>query len=839
MSTLLHRSRALALAALVLAAACTDGTPTDAPARLPEGPQVQTQIACTVAVADGTVRCGDPAAEGGAAHDVIVGGQGTFVRLSSANPRYDPATAQFSVDVTVQNLLSQAMGTPDGTTVSGVRVFFNEMPAATVGAGEVTVQNADGEGSFTGVGQPYHAYPQIVQPRGASTAKTWRFGVPSTVERFRFTVYVHARLPAEQGVLRWLQEEGTASSPVADVRGVWGASATDVFAVGRGRILHFDGTSWQTMTSGTRALLQDVWGESRNALYAVGDSGTVLRYDGNRWSRVAGPVPERFLRTVWGHGDTLWVTGYDRDADARMHGLILRSVNGGQSWTETHFPAAVGSLRLWGLTRTGDGTLLVTGFHAGTARGVDDVVVLRSADGGETWTQSLVSAPLHRRMYRVWSHGSTVVAVGEGSQEGTTAWQGVTLRSTDGGVTWTEQTHATPVLFGVWGTAPNNVTAVGFGGTILHFDGTSWTDVRPAGSTADYYAAWGTGAGDVFVMGNGQALARRTADGWVLAPPAGTIGREYVAAWGPAPDDLYVVARSYDNATNRWGTALLRRTNGTWTTIRPRQDNLELSAVWGSGPDNVLVVGHRYNGVYEGVILRWDGNQWTETVSNSGPDRRLNDVHGDGAGNVWVVGHHQDASTLTIDALVMRSENGGATWQPPVRIPVPGHTPQLFGVWVAGPTEVHAVGIAFQGVSYGLRMRYDGTQWHQAVEATPSALGTVWGTGDGTVYAGGHMGGNGLILTSVDHGLAWTPTTFAPVAEAVLPQNATRTVEAFWSASPGVVYAGGHSGPLLQLEGGQWRPVGPLTPSIHALWGFSAGDVWALGASGTVIHGTR
>jgi hypothetical protein len=227
-------------------------------------------------------------------------------------------------------------------------------------------------------------------------------------------------------------------------------------------------------------------------------------------------------------------------------------------------------------------------------------------------------------------------------------------------------------------------------------------------------------------------------------------------------------------------------------------------------------------------------------VSNSGPDRRLNDVHGDGAGNVWIVGDHMDASTFVRDALVIRSANGGAMWQTPVRIPVPGYTPQLFGVWVAGPTEVHAVGVAFQGTSRRLRMRYDGTQWHQAVDAAAgSELGTVWGTGDGTLYAGGYEGVNGLILASGDHGLTWTPTTFAPVAEAVQPWNATRTVEAFWSASPDVVYAGGHSGPLLQLDGGQWRPVGPLTPSILTLWGFSADDVWALGASGTVIHGTR
>jgi hypothetical protein len=834
---------ALAAALGVLSSACTDQLPTVDAVPPPDGEAVRQEIGCTVAVATGEVRC-DPLPGAGGVQNVILGGQGTYVRLVSSGLSYDSVAQVFSMDVTVQNLLGQQMGTPDGSTASGVRIFFERLPVATSGTGDVTVANPDGRGGFTRLEQPYFEYSQILEPRGASQPRSWRFNVPRTVVSFGFAVYVHAELPAEQGVLRWTQEEGIASIPPANVRAMWGASASDVFAVGlAGRILHFDGARWTAMPSGTAAGLLGVWGTSRWNVYAVGDSGTVLRYDGNRWNRLRGPTANRFLRTVWGRNDTLWIAGYQRDEFARTHGLIMRSTDRGASWTETVSTPESGNRQLWGITGGAGGALHVTGLQFGTSRGVNDAVILRSLDGGGTWTEQLVSETAHRHLYRAWAQGSHVVAVGEGYNPGATRWEGFTVRSSDGGNTWTREMHALSAasLYGVWGATPDDVTAVGVGGRILQFDGTGWTAVNP-GATADFHAVWGSSAGNVFAAGNDHLLARRTERSWVLAPAPGSRALDYVAAWGPAPGDLYVVARSYNYVSNRWATALLRRTGGVWSTVRPGEENLELKSIWGSGPGNVIVAGFRYiDSHYEGVILRFDGTSWTETVSVSGSDRRFNSVHGDGAGNVWVAGHHQDASTYALDALVLRSANGGQNWTG-TRIPVPQHTPQLFDVWASGPNDVHAVGRAFHnasGLSYGLRMRFDGAQWHKAVETVPSDLLTVWGTGDGTVYAGGLDGhylsgaATGVILTSANSGATWTRSSFAPTV------GNRRTVNAIWGASARTVYAAGSGGAILQLDGAGWESVGPFSTSLATLWGFSSEDVWALGGAGAVIHGTR
>ena len=62
---------------------------------------------------------------------------------------------------------------------------------------------------------------------------------------------------------------------------VWGAGPADVFAVGDyGTILHYDGTAWKKMTSGTTNRLWGVWGSSSQDVFAVGDLGTILQHRG-------------------------------------------------------------------------------------------------------------------------------------------------------------------------------------------------------------------------------------------------------------------------------------------------------------------------------------------------------------------------------------------------------------------------------------------------------------------------------------------------------------------------------------------------------------------------------
>ncbi len=96
------------------------------------------------------------------------------------------------------------------------------------------------------------------------------------------------------------------------LRGIWGSGPNDVFAVGdTGTVLHYDGKQWTAMASGVAVALSSVWGTGPRDVYAVGDSGTIIRYDGSKWSSMPSGTSER-LDAIWGSGpDDLFVIGYD------------------------------------------------------------------------------------------------------------------------------------------------------------------------------------------------------------------------------------------------------------------------------------------------------------------------------------------------------------------------------------------------------------------------------------------------------------------------------------------------------------------------------------------------
>jgi hypothetical protein len=59
-------------------------------------------------------------------------------------------------------------------------------------------------------------------------------------------------------------------NPLPGLSGVWGSSGGDIFAVGDyGTIVHYDGTDWSPMSSGTTAWLSGVWGSSGGDVFAV------------------------------------------------------------------------------------------------------------------------------------------------------------------------------------------------------------------------------------------------------------------------------------------------------------------------------------------------------------------------------------------------------------------------------------------------------------------------------------------------------------------------------------------------------------------------------------------
>jgi Bacterial Ig-like domain (group 2) len=132
--------------------------------------------------------------------NLMVGGQGQYVRVTSSNVSYDAALGRFTFDVSLRNLIEQPLGTTDGTTLdpAGVRLFFHQAPAATSGTGAVTVVG-DGTGFFSGPSQPYYQYNEVLSPLEVSPTRQWRLDMPPTVTTFNFTLLVYAAVPYPNG----------------------------------------------------------------------------------------------------------------------------------------------------------------------------------------------------------------------------------------------------------------------------------------------------------------------------------------------------------------------------------------------------------------------------------------------------------------------------------------------------------------------------------------------------------------------------------------------------------------------------------------------------------------
>jgi hypothetical protein len=127
------------------------------------------------------------------------------VKLRSSNVHYSDTTRIFGFDVTVQNLLSEVIGTPDGTTVSGMKVFYDSGPTVTSwlapgDTGTIAVANADGYGNFTKAQQPYHFYNQLLQPQDSTPHKRWELLLPPGTNTFSFVLKVFTATPSERKV---------------------------------------------------------------------------------------------------------------------------------------------------------------------------------------------------------------------------------------------------------------------------------------------------------------------------------------------------------------------------------------------------------------------------------------------------------------------------------------------------------------------------------------------------------------------------------------------------------------------------------------------------------------
>ena len=182
--------------------------------------------------------------------------------------------------------------------------------------------------------------------------------------------------------------------------------------------------------------------------------------------------------------------------------------------------------------------------------------------------------------------------------------------------TWsTMASGTTEELFCIWGKSSRDIFAVGAYGTILHYNGTSWTSMA---SGVTYTLKKVTGKVNIFAVGADGSVIKY--DGTTWAPPSINIPKPEKARsdiWGTDISNLFAVG--VGGAIEKIQYTIL---DYQWVTMNSGTA-FDLNKVWGADADDVFAVGS------SGTIVHYNGksdNSWT--AMSSGTDNNLYGVWG-------------------------------------------------------------------------------------------------------------------------------------------------------------------------------------------------------------------
>lgn len=197
-----------------------------------------------------------------------------------------------------------AAAPPAGTSMShpaiaawgtGDHVFF---------LSETTVAHFDGATWSEEVLPTTTTTPRMRAISGSSPDDVWAVGGDFTPQIFHRSSGAWTSVPSP-----------TVSGGVTAVFSVAPADAWSAVAIPNGdipesRLAHWDGTSWSTFGPPIPlAQILSIWGADPFDIWAVGTSGTVLHYDGQRWTPIGVPTFDDLVAVDGSSRDYVWAVG--------------------------------------------------------------------------------------------------------------------------------------------------------------------------------------------------------------------------------------------------------------------------------------------------------------------------------------------------------------------------------------------------------------------------------------------------------------------------------------------------------------------------------------------------
>ncbi|MCG3173991.1 MAG: hypothetical protein GMKNLPBB_02208 [Myxococcota bacterium] len=404
-----------------------------------------------------------------------------------------------------------------------------------------------------------------------------------------------------------------------------------------------------------------------------------------------------------------------------------------------------------------------------------------------------------------------ILAVGEG---------GTTLRWDGRKWNWIKRMTREP-LYAVWGSSPNNAWAVGASGTALRWNGVSWSEFTKI-SNEHHVRLWGTGPDDIWAVGEtaGLAAAVRRWNGkeWLFNPPTFLKGI-IRGVWGSGKNSVYVS-----------GDGMALWNGNSWERVNLPATG-RLNAIWGANADDIWAVGEN------GFMVHYDGLRWNFVTPPIREDMKA--ITGTASNNIYAVSekgsvlHYDGAAWKVIpstgtsgwNALAIAGANDVWTAGPYGAMARGGlgglrqfhvsATPNsLRGVWAVTPNEVIAVG------DRGTILRWDGREWKQETAAGSPGLYGAWGSAANNLWITGTDG-----YTSNWNGSAWKK----------VPTGSTAVIRSIWGKDAQNVWAVGDKGVLLTLKSGAWELDTQGDQPWYSILGNSK-EVWVGGHQGASLY---
>lgn len=604
----------------------------------------------------------------------------------------------------------------------------------------------------------------------------------------------HTPVDAAQGTSGWRTAYLTQSAVLDVVMMEDGAG----WAVGEaGTILRYDGQSWGQVASPTDETLHAVDFASPDEGWAVGEGGTLLHYAGSDWQPFTAPTTDADeifdITFVDGVG---WAVGQRfNTAAGRFDGLILHLSDG--AWMEVSIPQTE-SLYAVAFAAPDDG------WAVGESSGAE-ATVLRW-DGSE-WMRS-ESIPPNVDLRDVATIGDEVWAVGERGVIAHWEEDGIQIISTQYDVTLTS------VAFG----SADAGWSVGVDGTILRYNGGLWTLVKTdLPLQPDLQGLYVGGDGIPWVTGDGGLIGRVTPGGWeFVVQPYVNVDLTSIDV-GAGTSGWAVSALPFQPEE---GVVFWQRAGEVWDPHQIR-DAPPLFDVDVLTEDEAWAVGRTPPESVRGVVWHYDAGQWS--ASDNLDTSTLFAVEAVASDDVWVAG---------LDGGLLHYT--GKEWQA-VDIPENVH---LYGLHFQSPDEGWAVGEEFDLVHEPLRylpvaLHYDGTSWEPT-----SVPDTAWPDTTNSLRRPRLLAVHALSEDNVwAVGNAGAILHFDGDEWEVVQGLEDYTLLDVDFAGPDDGWAVGTQGTVFRYQGGVWKPSDSgTTATLNGVASRPRGEAWAAGSGGTFLY---